>query len=76
MKTPEFVNSIIPKESTLDFVVCKLNIKVVDLIEFLKTKQEFASDNNGFITIDVLRDQKTTEVKYILNLVIGNLRSK
>jgi hypothetical protein len=64
MKTPEFVNSIIPKESTLDFVVCKLNIKVVDLIQFLKTKEEFASDNNGFITIDVLRSKNDRSKVY------------
>ena len=57
MSKAEFVNSIIPKTSNLDFVVCKLSVKVDELQAFLKTKQEFANGNNGFITIDILKSK-------------------
>ncbi len=53
-----FVNSINVKSSQLDFVVCQMNIKVAELQEFLRSKEDFAKDNNGFITIDVLRAKK------------------
>lgn len=57
MSKTEFVNSIIPKTSSLDFVVCKLSIKVEELQAFLKTKEEFAQGNNGFITVDILKSK-------------------
>ncbi len=58
MNNPEFVNSINVKESPMDFVVCQMHIKVNELQEYLRTKEEFAKDNNGFITVDVLRAKK------------------
>ena len=57
MNKVEFVDSIIPKTSHLDFVVCKLSIKVNELQQFLKDKEDFANDNNGFITIDILKSK-------------------
>lgn len=64
MNNAEFVNSIIPKESPLDFVVCKLNIKVEELQHFLDTKKTFAKDNNGFIVVDILRSKKDPSKVY------------
>lgn len=64
MNNAEFVNSIIPKESPLDFVVCKLNIKVDELEHFLQSKKEFAKSNNGFIVVDVLRSKKDPSKVY------------
>ena len=57
MSNGEFVNSIIPKESNLDFVVCKLSIKVEELQHFLRGKEDFARDNKGFISVDILRSK-------------------
>ena len=64
MKQQEFVNSINVKGSNVDFCVAKLNIKVKDLQEYLKTKEEWANDNNGFITIDILRAKNDRNKMY------------
>ena len=57
MSNGDFVNGIIPKESKLDWVVLNMSVKVEELQNFLKSKEQFAKDNDGWINIDVLRSK-------------------
>jgi len=52
----EFVNGLFaekPSEHAPDFVKCKLSIKVENLIEFLKEKQNKA----GYVNVDILENR-------------------
>lgn len=64
MSQHEFVNSIIPKGSDLDFVVCKLSIKVEELQAFLKSKEQFSKDNDGWINVDILKSKNDPSKLY------------
>ena len=54
--TKEFVNGLFaekPSEHAPDFVKCKLSIKVENLVEFLKEKQNKA----GYVNVDILENR-------------------
>ena len=54
----EFVNGIVAKEvPQLDWIVAKLNFKVDEFKQFLEEKQPNIQNNNGWLTVNVLRKQ-------------------
>ncbi len=55
MKDKEFLNFMFTKSSDLGFVHAKQSVKVTEMIDWLKSKQDWADKNNkGFISWDVL----------------------
>jgi len=61
----EYVNSFVVRdEPRLDWVVCKVHIKAVDFVDFLNKQKDYLQNNNGFITIDLLRAQKDRNKMY------------
>ncbi len=50
-----FVDGIVPKKGNKDFVVCNLNFKVNEFAQYLIAKKQWAEDNNGWLTVQILR---------------------
>jgi hypothetical protein len=59
-----FVNCMFPKHSDYDFIVSKIAIKVDDFETFLKEQKEYADENNGWITIDILKTKGDAKKYY------------
>tara|TARA_R110000744_G_C19097821_1_gene533228 strand:+ start:409 stop:681 length:273 start_codon:yes stop_codon:yes gene_type:complete len=54
----EFVNGIVAKEvPQLSWIVAKLNINVEEFKQFLEEKQPNIKNNNGWLTVNVLRSK-------------------
>lgn len=51
----QFVESIWVKEGKYDFIVANLNVNAKGLVEFFKKNAEHIKENNGYITIELLR---------------------
>lgn len=61
----EFVNSFVVKdEPKYDWVVSKLHIRASEFVDFLKKHEEHIKQNNGFMSIDLLRAQKDPSKMY------------
>lgn len=61
----EFVNSFVCKdEPKFDWIVAKLHIRATEFQDFIKKHQSHIDENNGFLSIDVLRAQKDRSKMY------------
>jgi hypothetical protein len=61
----EFVNSFVVRdEPKYDWITAKLHIKASEFVEFLKKHKEHINENNGFMSIDILRAQKDRTKMY------------
>lgn len=61
----EFVNSFVVKdEPKYDWIAAKLHIKATEFVDFLRKHKEHINENNGFMSIDILRAQKDRTKMY------------
>lgn len=61
----EFVNSFVAKdEPKYDWIVAKLHIKATEFVDFLRKHKDHINQNNGFMSIDILRAQKDRTKMY------------
>ena len=61
----EFVNSFVCRdEPKYDWIVAKLHIKTSEFKDFIKKYESHIEENNGFLSIDVLRAQKDPSKMY------------
>ena len=61
----EFVNSFVVKdEPKYDWITAKLHIKASEFVDFLKKHRDHINENNGFMSIDLLRAQKDPSKMY------------
>ena len=51
----QFVESIWCKEGKYDFIVANLNVNAKGLVEFFNKNKDTIKQNNGYITIELLR---------------------
>ena len=61
----EFVNSFVCRdEPKFDWIVTKLHIKTSEFKDFIKKYESHIEENNGFLSIDILRAQKDPSKMY------------
>jgi len=61
----EFVNSFVVKdEPKFDWIAAKLHIKATEFVDFLRKHKDHINENNGFMSIDILRAQKDNTKMY------------
>lgn len=69
MEQTKFIDSIVARGAAQDFVATKLNIKVSEFVEYLKTPavKSLIEANNGWLRTDVLLS-KNDPMKHYLKL--------
>tara|TARA_R110000764_G_scaffold191823_2_gene277120 strand:+ start:219 stop:539 length:321 start_codon:yes stop_codon:yes gene_type:complete len=61
----EFVNSFVVKdEPKYDWIAAKLHIKASEFSDFMNKHKEHIAENNGFLSVDILRAQKDPSKMY------------
>jgi hypothetical protein len=61
----EFVNSLVVKdEAKYNWIVAKLHIKAEEFKDFITKHKDHIAENNGFLSIDLLRGQKDPSKMY------------
>ena len=61
----EFVNSFVVKdEPKYEWIAAKLHIKASEFVDFLRKHKDHINENNGFMSIDILRAQKDRNKMY------------
>jgi hypothetical protein len=61
----EFVNSFVVKdEPKYDWIAAKLHIKASEFSDFMNKHKDHIAENNGFLSIDLLRAQKDPSKMY------------
>tara|TARA_R100000951_G_scaffold11803_1_gene9678 strand:- start:6623 stop:6943 length:321 start_codon:yes stop_codon:yes gene_type:complete len=61
----EFVNSFVVKdEPKYDWIAAKLHIKASEFSDFMNKHKDHIAENNGFLSVDILRAQKDRTKMY------------
>jgi hypothetical protein len=58
------VNGLIPKKAKHDFIVTNLHFNVAEFSNFLIEHKEYIAQNNGWLTVDILKSKKDADKFY------------
>lgn len=58
------VNGLVPKKAKHDFIVTNLHLNVAEFSNFLIEHKDYIAQNNGWLTIDILKSKKDPDKFY------------
>ena len=60
----EFVDGIIVKKGSKDFVVARLGFRAAEFADFLIKKKAHIENNNGWLNVDILKAKSDPDKMY------------